>query len=122
MTLQQAAGSFIFEEEFDKASYRATQQYFNEHPGLIQRIKHKLEGGKLRWKLKNLKHRLLPHLLENHIKDLSLSSIEMDIIAKSQFEKYRHLEKGIMIVEEMGYMEAIKLYIKDPILFRKLLI
>ena len=71
---------------------------------------------------KNLKHRLLPHLLENHIKDLSLSSIEMDIIAKSQFEKYRHLEKGIMIVEEMGYMEAIKLYIKDPILFRKLLI
>jgi hypothetical protein len=48
-----------FEEEFDKASYRATRQYFKEHPGLIQRIKHKLEGGKLRWKLRNLKHRLL---------------------------------------------------------------
>jgi hypothetical protein len=26
---------------------------------LIQRIKDKLEGGKLRWKLRNLKHRLL---------------------------------------------------------------
>ena len=48
-----------FEKEFDKASHRATRQYFKEHPGLIQRIKDKLEGGKLRWKLRNLKHRLL---------------------------------------------------------------
>lgn len=48
-----------FEEGFDAASYRATRQYFKEHPGLIQRVKDKLEGGKLRWKLKNLKHRLM---------------------------------------------------------------
>jgi hypothetical protein len=48
-----------FEEDFDKVSYRATRQYFKEHPDLIQRVKDKLEGGKLRWKLKNLKHRLL---------------------------------------------------------------
>ncbi|MBW2469972.1 MAG: hypothetical protein JRE62_11770 [Deltaproteobacteria bacterium] len=48
-----------FEEDFDRASYRATQQYFNEHPGLIERIKRSLKGGKLQWKLKNLKHRLL---------------------------------------------------------------
>jgi len=48
-----------FEEEFDKASHRATQRYFKEHPGLILRIKDQLEGGKLRWKLRNLKHRLL---------------------------------------------------------------
>jgi hypothetical protein len=48
-----------FEEEFDTASHRATRQYFKENPGLIQRIKDKLKGGKLRWKLKNLKHRLL---------------------------------------------------------------
>jgi hypothetical protein len=48
-----------FEENFDRASYLATRQYFNEHPGLIQRVKNKLEGGKLRWKLRNLKRRLL---------------------------------------------------------------
>jgi hypothetical protein len=48
-----------FEEEFDKTSHRATRQYFKDNPGLIQRIKDKLEGGKLRWKLRNLKHRLL---------------------------------------------------------------
>jgi hypothetical protein len=48
-----------FEEDFDKASYRATRQYLNAHPGLIERIKRTLKGGKLRWKLKNMKHRLL---------------------------------------------------------------
>ena len=298
-----------FEEEFDKASHRATRQYFKERPGLIQRIKDKLEGGKLRWKLRDLKHRLLfvpenrteyavlykdycldvihaildktgfdnpydsiqtlnrskpvrhekneditayivhnlakeyfgtyifsnqtdkkvkielegklysgdvgaytstlimnengtmeflkdkytiwqnsadnpytalmvpaeetlhitlrgftesaieqaleqrhhknlkvvekivedwlaveeaivggivyqllPHILEEHFKDLSASHIEMDILAKRQFEKYRHLTKGITIVEEIGYREAIRMYSKDPAAFRDLLL
>jgi hypothetical protein len=66
--------------------------------------------------------RLLPHILEEHIEDLPLSSIEMDISAKSQFEKYRHLEKGITIVEEIGYREAIRMYSKDPAAFRGLLL
>jgi hypothetical protein len=66
-------------------------------------------------------YRLLPYILEEHITDLSLSFIEMDIIAKSQFEKYRHLEKGITIVEEIGYREAIRMYSKDPAAFRDLL-
>jgi uncharacterized protein YdeI (BOF family) len=298
-----------FEEEFDKASHRATRQYFKENPGLIQRIKDKLEGGKLRWKLRNLKHRLLfvpesrteyatlykdycfdviqeildktgfsnpydsiqtlkrskpvhherndgvtvyivhnlakeyvgtyvfsnqtnkkvkielkgklyngdvgaytstlvidedgdiefvkdkytiwqnsaanpytalmvpaeetlhivlsgytesairkaveqnhqrslksvkkivedwmaveeaivggivyrlfPSILEERIEDLPPSRIEMDLIAKSQFEKYRHLEKGITVVEEIGYREAIRMYSKDPVAFRDLLL
>ena len=298
-----------FEEEFDKASHRATRQYFKENPGLIQRIKDKLEGGKLRWKLRNLKHRLLfvpesrkeyatlykdycldviqeildktgfsnpydsiqtlkrskpvhherndgvtvyivhnlareyvgtyvfsnhtdkkvkielqgklfsgnvgaytstlmmeengniefakdsytiwqnsavnpytalmvpveetlhislreytesaikkaveqshqrslksvekivedwmtveeaivggivyrllPHILEERIRDLPASFIEADISAKSLFEKYRHLEKGIDVVEKIGYQEAIRMYSKDPVAFRDLLL
>jgi hypothetical protein len=298
-----------FEEKFDKASHRVTRQYFKEHPGLIQRIKHKLEGGKLRWKLRNLKHRLLfvpenrteyaalyknycldvihaildktgfdnpydsiqtlsrskpvrheknegvtvyivhnlakeyvgtyifsnhtdkkvkidlkgtlfsgdvgsytstlimnengaiefiknqytiwqnsaanpytvlmvpaeetlhitlrdatesaikkdaarnrqrslksverivedwmaveeaivggivyhllPHILEEHVPDLAPSAIEMDLVAKSKFKKYRHLEKGITIIEEIGYREAIRMYSKDPATFRDLLL
>jgi hypothetical protein len=66
-------------------------------------------------------YRLLPHILDEHIKDLAPSYIEMDIVAKSQFEKYRHLQKGITIVEEIGYREAIRLYSKNPAAFRKLL-
>jgi hypothetical protein len=67
-------------------------------------------------------HRLLPHILEEHIKDLPASYIEMDIAVKSQFEKYRHLEKGITIVAEIGYREAIRLYSEDPMAFRDLLL
>jgi hypothetical protein len=67
-------------------------------------------------------HRLLPQMMEEHIKDLPASCIEMDIAAKSQFEKYRHLEKGITIVEEIGYRQAIRLYAKDPAAFRDLLL
>ena len=298
-----------FEEEFDKASYRATRKYIEEHPGLIQRVRNKLEGGKLRWKLKKLKHRLLfvpekrreyttlyrnycvdiihaildktgmdnpydsiqtlnqskpahhenkegvtayivhnlvkeyvgtyifsnqtdkkikielkgklfsgeigsyastlvidrngnieflkdkytiwqnsaanpytalivpaeetlhitlrgytesaikksveqsnnkslksvkrivedwmaveeaivggivyrllPQILEAHMKDLSPSHIKMDIFAKTQFEKYRHLEEGITIVDEIGYREAIRMYLKDATAFRDLLL
>jgi hypothetical protein len=66
-------------------------------------------------------YRLLPHILKEHLKALAPSCIEMDIGAKSQFEKYRHLQKGITIVEEIGYREAIRLYSKDPAAFRKLL-
>jgi hypothetical protein len=67
-------------------------------------------------------HRLLPPIMEERIKDLSSSYIEMDIVAKSQFEKYRHLGKGITIVEEVGHREAIRLYAKDPAAFRDLLL
>ena len=67
-------------------------------------------------------YRLLPGILEERVEDLSLSSIEMDLIAKSQFEKYRHLEKGINVVEEIGYRKAIRLYSKDPAAFRDLLL
>ncbi|MEJ2729809.1 MAG: hypothetical protein P8185_15110 [Deltaproteobacteria bacterium] len=67
-------------------------------------------------------YRLLPHILEEHIKDLPPACIEMDIVAKSQFEKYRHLEKGIAIVEKIGSREAIRLYSKDPAAFRDLLL
>jgi hypothetical protein len=48
-----------FDAEFDKASHRASRQYFKDHPGLIARIKNELNGGRLRWKLRNLKHRLV---------------------------------------------------------------
>lgn len=67
-------------------------------------------------------YRLLPHILEEHMKDLSMSCIEKDLITKSEFEKYRHLEKGITVVGEIGYREALRMYSKDPAAFRDLLL
>jgi hypothetical protein len=48
-----------FDDQFDKESHRASIEYFNEHPGLLQKIREKLGRSKLRWKLASLKHRLL---------------------------------------------------------------
>jgi hypothetical protein len=67
-------------------------------------------------------YKLLPNILEEHMTDLSLSYIKMDIITKRQFDKYRHLEKGITIMKEIGYREAIRMYLKDPMIFRDLLL
>jgi hypothetical protein len=77
-------------------------------------VEEAIVGGIVYW--------LLPRILEEHIKDLPRSFIEMDIVAKSQFGKYRHLEKGITIIEEIGYREAIRMYSKDPATFRDLLL
>jgi hypothetical protein len=67
-------------------------------------------------------YRLLPHIIEERMKNLSAYYSETDVIAKSQFEKYRHLEKGITIVAEIGYREAIRMYSKDPAAFSDLLL
>jgi len=48
-----------FDDGFDRESHQASVQYFNEHPGLLQKIKEKLGRSKLRWQLGTLKHRLL---------------------------------------------------------------
>jgi hypothetical protein len=38
------------------------------------------------------------------------------------FRQYRHLKRGIEIVEEMGCKKAVKIYKKDPMEFKDLLI
>ena len=65
---------------------------------------------------------LLPQILEEHMDDLPVSWIENDMEVKSRFKKYRHLRKGILVVEDMGHKKAIELYAENPYLFRELLI
>ena len=48
-----------FKDEFDIESHRASVTYLNAHPGLLQKIREKMGRSHLRWKLDNLKHRLL---------------------------------------------------------------
>jgi len=48
-----------FEDQFDIESHRASVTYLNAHPGLLQKIREKMGRSHLRWKLDNLKHRLL---------------------------------------------------------------
>ncbi len=64
---------------------------------------------------------LLPSIVEKHIHNLPESLVKEDIETKSEFKKYRHLRKGIIIVEQLGYKKSIKMYQDNPIAFRNLL-
>ena len=69
-----------------------------------------------------LVYAILPSLIEKHVRNLPESLVESDIETKSDFKKYRHLRKGISIVQQLGYQLSIKMYQDDPQVFRDLLI
>jgi len=68
-----------------------------------------------------LAYTLLPSTIEKHIHYLPESLVKADIKTKSEFNKYRHLRKGIKIVGRLGYKKSIKMYQDDPMAFRNLL-
>jgi hypothetical protein len=83
-----------FDDGFDKESHRASVQYFNTHPGLLQKIKEKLGRGKLRWKLSSLKHRLL-FVPENRKEYVTLyenycHTVINDILGKTHLDNPYH--------------------------------
>jgi hypothetical protein len=48
-----------FQPDFDEQNHRANLSYFKNNPELISKIKTDLNGGHLRWKLEEQKHRFL---------------------------------------------------------------
>lgn len=48
-----------FQADFDEQNHRANLIYFKNNPELISKIKTDLNGGNIRWKLDEQKHRLL---------------------------------------------------------------
>lgn len=68
-----------------------------------------------------LVHALLPDFVKRYIPNLPHSLIEEDMKSKGKLKQYRHLKKGIEIVESMGYETALKVYSNDPMEFKKLL-
>jgi hypothetical protein len=65
---------------------------------------------------------LLPPILEDCRVELPESWIAKDRDVKIQYERYRYLERGIDVVDKIGYQEAIRLYSADPAAFRDLLL
>jgi len=66
-------------------------------------------------------HALLPDFVKRYIPSLPYSLIEEDMKSKGELKQYRHLKKGIEIVESIGYEKALKMYSNDPIAFMNLL-
>ncbi|MFH1122765.1 MAG: hypothetical protein V1758_03810 [Pseudomonadota bacterium] len=67
-------------------------------------------------------HSLLPGILKRYLPDLPASMIEEDLDAKRDFKKYRHLKRGVEMVNALGYGKAIELYREDPATFKALLL
>lgn len=66
-------------------------------------------------------HLLLPGILKKYIPDLAESMIDEDLQVKRDFERYRHLIRGIEVVKDLGCEKAIDVYKEDPRAFRALL-
>ena len=68
-----------FQKDFDEPSHKANLEYFAEHPDLITKIYHDLGSDQVRWKLDNLRYRLVfvperraeyASLYENYCRDV----------------------------------------------------
>lgn len=64
---------------------------------------------------------LLPGILKKYIPDFPESMIDEDLQVKGDFERYRHLVRGIEVVKDLGCENAINVYKEDPKAFRGLL-
>ncbi|MGA8181327.1 MAG: hypothetical protein WB792_14795 [Desulfobacterales bacterium] len=61
--LEDKQSSFLalndFEISFDKNLHKTNIDFFNQHPQLVKKIKRDLDNKPIRWRLKNISHRLL---------------------------------------------------------------
>jgi hypothetical protein len=69
-----------------------------------------------------LVHALLPDFVNRYVPNLPSALIEEDMRSKGELKQYRHLKKGLEIVEGIGYENALKMYSNDPIEFMNLLL
>lgn len=69
-----------------------------------------------------LVHALLRSFLNQNCVQLSTSEMERDIGEKRHLSQYRFRKMGIVLVENLGYQQAISMFKNDPAAFSKLLI
>ena len=65
---------------------------------------------------------LLPEVLDRFLEGGTAVDMEKAFAERRQFEKYRFLDRGIALVDEMGLSSAIRIYREDPGQFKSLLI
>ena len=64
---------------------------------------------------------LLPGVLDRFLEGDASADIEKAFAERRQFEKYRFLDRGIAVVDELGLPSAIRIYQEDPLQFKSLL-
>jgi hypothetical protein len=68
-----------------------------------------------------LVRQLLPEIMERFLTEWPAEDIEATLSARLEFDKYRYLNQGIRIVENLGLEAAIDLYQKRPQAFKSML-
>jgi len=61
-----------------------------------------------------------PRVVSRYIAEFPLAEIEKSVHSKFRIKKYRHLQKGIEVVRNMGSKAAIGMYHRNPEKFRDL--
>ena len=69
-----------------------------------------------------LVHDLFPDIKERYFRNFPYPLIGDDLAPMREIKEYRHLQKGIEVVERMGSHNAVRIYAEDPGRFRKLLL
>ena len=68
-----------------------------------------------------LVYNLLPDFLSKSFKEFNPAWIESDLATKITMKRYKYLQKGIHVVENLGAKKSIQLYCSDPHAFRDLI-
>ena len=68
-----------------------------------------------------LVRQLLPEIMERFLTEWPAKDIEATLRARLEFDKYRYLNQGIRIVEDLGLEAAIDLYQNTPQTFKSML-
>lgn len=69
-----------------------------------------------------LVRQLLPEIMDRFLTEWPVKDIEATLSARLEFDKYRYLNQGIRIVENLGLEAAIDLYQKTPQAFKSMLV
>ena len=64
---------------------------------------------------------LLPGVLDRYLAGNAAIDIERAFAERRRFEKYRFLDQGIAVVDELGLSSAIRIYREHPLQFKSLL-
>ncbi len=69
-----------------------------------------------------LVRQLMPEIMARYLTSWPCADLDATLEARRTFDKYRYLNQGIRIVEELGIEAFIDLYRQDPRAFRSMLI
>ncbi len=68
-----------------------------------------------------LVHFLLPNLIDPYLENKTQELIDADLEKKENLARYKHLKKGINLVEKLGYAKSIEIYKDNPVEFKHML-